>query len=211
MAIASFGHWPGGSPDSAVVNSAMQLQGNRESMANRLQEARIGQTGERLKQKRFGTVWPFFQGAFGDVMGKLGQNQGGTGAASAGGPHINTGPVISAPQLQEQANAMRSRGVQDTQTQQAAMARQAAGQGMGATSPLVQAMQNAAGYANLGRTEGGVSDLRTNAATTNAQHMLSAQQAAEEQFANRQKEQIARQQNLLNFLPGMLSSFGGFV
>lgn len=168
----------------------------------------IRQTPAYLQQERFNRVFPWLQNQIGSALGQFSSTVGGQ---SGQGPTITASPVVGPQQLQQNINAMRARGDMQAQTQARMNARNAAGNGMGAGSPLVSAMNQSAQMSNLAGQRANETNLRMQAATGNAQQMLQAQQAREGQFASRQQEDVERRRTVAGLYPQLLSSISGLV
>lgn len=163
----------------------------------------------RLQHERFGAVFPWLQGQLGGLMQGL---QGGfatPGGASGQGPEITAGPVWTQDQVQQQVNARTGANDQATAGRVRDMQQRLSARGFQSNSPLAQALeaqymgQNLAENATAGR------EIPWQAAQGNAQQLLAGQQAREDQYASRQREDIARRTphfGTLNQLIGMLGS-----
>lgn len=192
--------------DTDVMDQA-RLRAQSDQNVARMQ-AEAAKYPAQLQQERFNQVFPWLQGQIGGLMGNLSQSVGG---ASGQGPHISAGPTINPQMMQQQINAMRARSGQQLATQQRMNASQASARGMGAQSPLVQAMNNSAAMGARAQQMGGERDIRLGAATTNAEQTLRSQQAREAQFASRQGEDIERRRTTLGMFPQLFSSLSGLV
>jgi hypothetical protein len=164
-----------------------------------------------LKQQRFNQVFPWLQGMLGGTLGGI------KGPFTAGGAQIGTPPPISAgpvwdpQQIQQNVNASRATTDASTQAQMRQASQSAAGRGMGANGPLVQALQGQLQNQNLATNVGNEQSTRWNAALGNAGQLLKGQQAQEGQFAARQQEDIERRRPVLGFAGQLLSALGGLV
>lgn len=180
----------------------------REANQNRLAVQNLANLGEKNRMLRFNTVFPWLQN---QITGLQGQLTSSVGGQSGQGPPISAGPLVNPAMQQQQINAMRARSGMLQQTQAATNAREAAARGVGASSPLVMAMNNAGRAASLADMTAGERDIRLGNAQANAQHLLQAQQAREAQYANRMGEDIERRRTVLGMFPQLLNSISGLV
>lgn len=161
----------------------------------------------QMRQERFNTIFPWLQ----NQIGSFGSNMATAGGASPKSPEITVGGVFNPQQIQQQVNATRATNDRAMQSQNAQQTNKLAGQGFGANSPLLAALQGQNFAANLGTNTQAEQQLRTTAAQQNAQQVLGTQQARETQFANRQREDIERRKPYFGLYGQMLSSLGGLV
>lgn len=162
---------------------------------------------EKFSERKFDTVWPWLQGQFGTLSGQLAT----AGGASGQGPHISTGGVWNPQQVQQQVNATRAQNDRSMNTQNQKATNEVAGRGFGSSSPLLQAIYGQNFAANLGTNTQAEQQLRTTAAQQNAEHTLGTQQASEQQFSNRQQEDIARRKPYWQTYNTLLQSLAGMA
>lgn len=166
----------------------------------------------QLQQQRFGTVFPWMQQQFGNLMNQYGHPGGsGPGSGYGQGPNINVGGVWTPQQVQQQVNASRAHNDQATAAETRQMQGRMAGQGYGANSPLAAALAGQMQAQNLATNTQNTAQVRQNAAQLNAQHLLSTQQAAEQQYASRQQEAIAQQQIAAQRQNALIAALAGIV
>lgn len=168
----------------------------RLSAQNNLDMGILSQQG---RQTSLDKLLPLLGSAFGSV----------SGGGSLGGqqPMINTGPIYTPQQTQQQVN----RGVASNDSQFAGLLRMLANRfgsaGFSPNSPLFSALASQAGAQNIAANTNVRTQLPFDIASGNASHLLQSQSAAENQFSNRQQEQLAAQRNAV----AMLSSVLGIV
>lgn len=204
----------------AQLAASTQVQGfgSQEKIAagNQASQQAVAQTQAEaakypylLKDQHFQSLFPYLTNALSgksDVFNGYGGN-GQVGTA----PQINAGPVLSNPQIQQQVNAQRAANDQKTAGAIRTQQQQMGGRGYGSRSPLAMELGQGLLAGNLATNTANERDTRINAAQLNAQHLLSGQKAQEEQFANRQGEDIQRgqlRQGYLSSLLGLMGSFG---
>jgi hypothetical protein len=172
---------------------------NQQKLANIAANAQMYPA--TLQQQRFQQVFPWLE------------NQ--TGGPAPGGlpkaPTISTNPVLNSQQIQQQVNTQNANSDQSTATQNKAMQAGLAGRGVGAQSPLAQALTGAAQGQNLASKTANETQTRLGAATTNAQQVLQEQQAQQQQYQqnqqlliNQQAPYYARQNALLAAISGLV-------
>lgn len=136
------------------------------------------------------------------IMKQMGQGRGGPVGHQ---PTITPGAVWTPEQVQGQVNAARSGIDASTATQQRQAAQSTAGRGFGGSSPLLQALQSQIAGRGMASSADAERGIRWDAATGNAKHLLASQQAAEQQYANRQKEAIDRGSQMSYLLQALSS------
>ncbi len=178
-----------------------------------LDAARIGADaatlGARLQQQRFDTVFPWLQSQIGSFMSN--PNFATAGGASGPSPEITVGGVYNPQQIQQQVNASRAHNDQAAQTQMQSQAQQTAGRGFGSNSPLLQALQGQTQANNLATNTDNEREIRMGAAGQNAQHLLGTQQAREQQFSSRQREDIERRKPYWAYQTSLLGALAGMI
>ena len=168
----------------------------RLSAQNNLDMGILSQQG---RQTSLDKLLPLLGSAFGSA--------GGSGSLGGQQPMINTGPIYTPQQTQQQVN----RGVAANDSQFAGLLRMLAGRfggaGFSQNSPLLASLMSQAGAQNIAANTNVRTQLPFDIASGNASHLLQSQAAAENQFSNRQQEQLAAQRNAV----AMLSSVLGIV
>lgn len=168
----------------------------RLSAQNNLDMGILSQQG---RQTSLDKLLPLLGSAFGSA--------GGSGSLGGQQPMINAGPIYTPQQTQQQVN----RGVAANDSQFAGLLRMLAGRfggaGFSQNSPLLASLMSQAGAQNIAANTNVRTQLPFDIASGNASHLLQSQSAAENQFSNRQQEQLAAQRNAV----AMLSSVLGIV
>lgn len=175
-------------------------------------QAQASMFPHQLRQQRFDQVWPWAQQQFGGFNQLFGQSGGGQQVGTQ--PQIESNPIWGEQAIQQQVNARRSANDQGTAAQIRGMREDLGGRGFGSNSPLAQALATQYQMQNLATNTANERDFRFDAAQQNAQHVLRAQQALEEQYANRQMEDIQRQRNFISGLgtqASLLGALAGFI
>lgn len=186
----------GGGNLSGTTLNFDTLGKERLSAQNNLDMGILSQQG---RQTSLDKLLPLLGSAFGSM----------SGGGSLGGqqPAINAGPIYTPQQIQQQVN----RGVAGNDAQFAGLLRSLAGRfggaGFSQNSPLLAALMQQAGAQNIAANTNVRTQLPFDIASGNASHLLQSQAAAENQFSNRQQEQLAAQRNAV----AMLSSVLGIV
>jgi hypothetical protein len=159
----------------------------------------------QMQQQHWGALFPYLQQALG---GSFNQHVGGQSGA---GPRITAAPIWDQGRQQQQVNAMRAQGAQETQGQVNTMNDRLAGSGFGAKSPLAQALETQMRMGNQASVAGQVRDFHNTAAQQNSSHLLGAQQAQEGQYASRMNEDIERRRVTSGYRTGLLGMLGQFM
>lgn len=190
-------------------NFAGQQKGlDRDSQMAQLKQSQAPEMQKLAMQNaHWGALFPYLQKALGGMGGFSSK----VGGASGAGPRISGGPVFGQQMQQDQVNNLRAQGAQETAGGVQSMQNRLAGSGFGARSPLAAALESQMGMANQANVANQVRDYRQNAAQTNAQHTLGAQQAQESQYSNRMQEDIARRRNTIGYQQGLLGMLGQFL
>lgn len=164
-----------------------------------------------LAQQRFNQVYPWVQGQFGNLTGNgglFGQNN----AGSVGqGPAINTGPVWSPSQIQQQVNNQTAQNDAATGGQLKQINQSTAGRGFGSNSPLAQALGVAAQGQNRATNTQNAQQTQWNAAQGNAQQQLAGQGLQEQQYESQQQQATARGGIIAGSYNALLASLAGMA
>lgn len=181
--------------------------GNQKDIAGI--QARAAELPAQLQQGRFDKLFPLLSGQ----LGQLGSWQSGYAGAGPQGaqPQIGAGPVYSEGQVQQQVNAQRAANDAGTAGKVRQMQGELAGRGFGSRSPLAMMLQQGYQGQNLQANTANEQQTRWNAASGNAQQLLAAQQAQENQYASRQEEDIKRNQVRLGSMNALLGALAGMV
>lgn len=194
--------------------AALSAQTSQQGYASQERQANIAaQASEypaQLQQERFQTVMPYFTQALQGLQGQGSYAYKGQGQVGSQ-PTITAAPVFTNQQIQQQVNSQRSqadsRGQQDIRTQRADLA----GRGYGANSPLAAALESATMGRSMNAGATAERETRLGSAQANASQLLQGQQAQEQQFSNRQSEDIDRNKAYTGALAAMLGSFGQLI
>lgn len=150
-----------------------------------------------------------FNARFHTLRGLMGAANGMGGAQVGTAPTITAGPVWDQNQLQARVNQGRAQNDQATATKIKSMNEGLAGRGYGSHSPLAAALQGQYEGANMGQNAALENNLRWNTAEGNAQHLFQTQMGQEQQFANRQNENIDRRKIGAGSWSALVSALGG--
>lgn len=127
--------------------------------------------------------------------------------APAGQPMINAGPVYNAEQQSQLINqAIGQNAMQQGTANQQAINHLNAGGFAGAGSPKAMALQNQNAAARMMADTNARTSIPLQLADKNAQHLLDAQRAQEQQYANRQNERLTGQGQQFGFMGNLLNS-----
>jgi hypothetical protein len=186
--------------------SALERQLAGMQQAGETQRAQISAAASRypstLKQQRFNQVSPWLQGQYNTPV-DIGQSQA--------GPAIDASPIWGEGQIQGRVNAMRGANDAATAGKMRGMQQQVAGRGFGSNSPLAQALGAGMQASNLATNTQGENDLRWQAAQGNKQFVLQAQQAQEQEAADRNQEDIQRRQMQAQRQNAIIAAMAGIV
>lgn len=129
----------------------------------------------------------------------------------AGQPPISGSPALTPQQIAAQRSNIFASNAQQAAGQQMAAANSAAGRGLGAQSPLIQALN--ASFSNQALARSGDQSLQweLGASQQNADHRLAASIAQEQQFAARRNEALTAQQNAMNYQTNLLQALAGML
>lgn len=185
----------------------------REGYANQTGIANIQAEASKypyiLKQQRFDKIFPLISGYISDPNKFLSSYN--TSSQTGQQPTISDAPIYNDQRIQEQVNATRAQNDAAMASRNAQLQRDAAGRGAGSRSPLVEQLMNSNYAQNLAGNTQAEQQLRFDAAGKNAQQVLAAQKAREEQYANRQNEGIERGKVGVSALSSLLSGISGLV
>jgi hypothetical protein len=180
-------------------------QDARQREANQL-NFRASVLPHNQRQSRFNTVW----GALGGQMGNmLGGSSSYTGRGQVGQqPRIDARPVYSQGQIQQQVNARTAANDAGTASRVQQMQNSMAGRGFGSNSPLAMALQGNMMNANVAANLANERETRLGSAQANTDAVFRGQQAQEQQFASRQREDIERNRNMVSLIGSLGSLIG---
>src|SRR5262245_962930 len=189
---------------------AGQEDANRIAVANIAAEA--SKYPHLLRQQRWNTLFPYMQR-------DLQEAQSGQAFAAYGGlkgdpgprPYISDAPVYSDQMIQERVNAQRSASDAALQSRQAQTARQMAGRGYGARSPLAMALSEAAYGQNLAGNTAAEQQMRLEAAKANAEQVLKAQGLRSEAYTQDVQADVERKKTLASYLTQLRAPIYGSI
>lgn len=191
---------PGGGMSQHDMFSQQQ---QHDAQANQLQLAKMPLD---YQQNRFNTLFPYLTSQMG--QGNAAYSVGGQSGA---GPQISAAPIWNGNQIQQQVNSARATNDQTMATRTRASQASLAGRGFGANSPLAQAMAAQFGMQNLVQNQNADRDIRWNAAQGNSEQVLKGQQAQEQQYSNRQGEDIERRKTFASTHNALLGALAGLM
>lgn len=160
------------------------------------------------QMSRFNAILPLLTGQ----LGQLGNG----GAFRAGGentapPPISAGPTLNPQQIQQQVNQSNANVDKSTASNIQHSNESLGGRGFGSNSPLARALEQ--GYQNngLATRTGNETNLRLNAAQSNAGQLLNSQQALSNQWATGNDLDIKRRQPYIQQQTALLGALAGMV
>lgn len=193
----------------AQLQAGTAQSGFATSERNTQTQAEAAKLPAELQQQRFGQVFPYLRDAL-DGTGSGSDKY--TGAGQVGTqPRIDATPVWNDAQIQQQVNTMRAGNDASTAGKVRGMQAANAGRGLGANSPLSQALGAMYQGQGLQANTAGETSTRLNSAQANATQLLAGQKAQEGQFASRQAEDIQRNQVRLQSRNALLGALSGLV
>ena len=202
------------SKSTSYSHGAFETQGGNTSRPESFSTTGSEQSGinagayaQDLRQQRFNAIFPWLQGQ----IGNFGSNFATAGGQSPKSPEINVGGVWNPQQIQQRVNAARSQNDQAMRTMQRGQQEQLGGQGFGANSPLLAALQGQTAASNLATNTANEREVRNTAAEQNAKHVLGTQSAREAQFASRQQEDIERRKPYFALYGSLINSLSGLA
>jgi hypothetical protein len=141
--------------------------------------------------------------------GSYANGYNGTGSVGGPEPTITAAPVWTQQQINQQVNSQNANVDAQVGSQTRDMQQGLAGRGFGSNSALSNSL--AMGYQGQGLQQKMSNQQQTNwnAAQGNAQQLLSSQQAQEQQYANRQQEDIGRHQVVAGRDNAIVAALGG--
>lgn len=176
--------------------------------------ANVGGQNERFNKgldwskDKFGQIFGYIQGQAGGLGGSASPSELAIDYGSA--PQIDTSPVFTQRQIQENVNNAVGLVDQRTAAQGANLARNGAARGIGSrSSPLIQALTQQNQAIGNGAAADSELNFRTNAAQKNADQRLAAQQAASQGWNQQQALKLQSQKNVLDFNSALLSALSG--
>jgi hypothetical protein len=200
----------GGAPTQGVGGQTTQrvMMADPDIAAQGAQQQSLLKQQNDYKNQRFGQVMPLFQQA----MNGMAQSQRGlVGGDSGQGPHIPGGPIWSQDAVQQNLNANRAQIDQQTATNNKTMQGNMAGKGFGARSPLAMALEQQGAQSGMAQKADYAREFVPQTRQANATFGLQVGQAQENQFAQRQSEDIARRQALASTQNSLLQALGGLM
>jgi hypothetical protein len=180
---------------------------NDTALATAQMQADASRYPHDLAMQRFNAVFPHLTAQQGALQ-RLLQGSAGVGGAQ---PAISQSPLYSQQGVQEQVNKSRAANDAATFGRVRDMRAGLAGRGAGAQSPLASQLEAMYQGQNLQANTQQESDLRFRSQEGNARHLLAAQQAAEQQYASRQEEDIRRRQVGAQAYAALVSALAGLA
>lgn len=165
----------------------------------------------QLQQERFNQVFPYLSQQLAGAGSYAGGGGGGGSARGGGGGGGPGGQVYNPDQIQQQVNAQRATNDQATAGRTRSMQQQMAARGYGANSPLAQELGIGLANQNLQSNTDVERQTRFDAAKANADQAMKSAQLGETSYANRQQEDIARQQIYQSKYNALLAALSGLV
>jgi len=156
------------------------------------------------KNNRFNTIW-------GSIQGQLGGLNQSVGGQSPPSPPMGGGQIWGAQDIQQNLNANRASTDRQVATQNANMQGSLAGRGFGSRSPLAAALETQTAMSGMGQKADYARQFVPQARQQNANYGLQVGQAREQQFANRQNEDIERRRTTVGQQTSLLNALAGLV
>lgn len=169
------------------------------------QQQKLQQMNIDWQKQKFGAGMSLL----GKQLAGMQQQNGLVGGASGAGPHIPGGPLWTQQAINQKVNANAAHVDQETATNQKDLAGQMAGKGFGARSPLAMALAQQGQQSAMGQKADYNRQFLPQARQQNAQFDLGVGQAQEQQFAQRNQEDIQRRQALYGQQNSLISALGG--
>lgn len=203
------------------LQSSLATMANTTTQQGQQLQYQAAQLPYQWANQVFGQVFPIIQGLAGNITGAGGA--GGAGGAagapagyssllsalnnssgSAGGvgtqPALPNSSVLTPDMIQQQINNSMAANQQSTANQSRALQSKLAGQGYGANSPLLQAMQSGLQSGLLGANANTDLNTRLQAAQANATQANTVSGLGEQQYVDQNQANFNRQQAALNYL-----------
>lgn len=177
---------------------ALKLQEEGQKDASELARAKFG-----WQQGVFNQLSPFAM----QMMGQAGP----VGGQTAPQPHVNTSPLYSAQQIQQQVNAGTAQNDQRTATLMKQLMGGSAARGFGGQSPALQAQQTQLGIANMGENARTAREVPMQFIQGNADQAYRTDRLLQDQWAQGQDVDIRRRQSQLQAMASAMGLLGQFA
>lgn len=187
-------------------NAANRQFEGEQGAAQRALQLQLGMAPINFAQQKFNTVMPLISG----LMGGVRANMGG-GGAMAPQPSMGSGDIWTQAQIDQQVNAAKAGNAQQASTASHNAARQTAGRGFGANSPLLAALQGQIQMGQMGTDADAERGIRLDSAKANAQNRLATGSLAEQKWLDAQDQNLRRQQLAFSGPASLLGALSGFA
>lgn len=184
--------------------NADRLAATARADQDRAVQLQLGMAPINLKRDIFGQVSPLLTGLMSGTTERV-------GGQSEAAPSITRGPVWTADQIQQQVNAGQSANLAAADTQNRAAATKMAGQGFGARSPLLAALQGATNMQAQAANTDTDRQTRWDAAQGNADSTYRTDQLATQAWNQAQEQDIARRQMQTTYAGNLASVLASLV
>lgn len=193
--------------DTSFANTLANVLGGLGTTSIGIQPQMLA---EENKQARFDETFPFIQQQFGNFWDTYGQGAPGGGPVGEQ-PRIDTGPLYTPAEEEAKVNQALGQNAQAEASANRASAESLGGRGFTGSSPQQAAItaRNAVGR-SIADTRART-DIPLQLRQPSRAHQLQAQGLAEQQFSNRQQEELARQRNQLALINPLIQSLVGFI
>lgn len=186
-----------------------QFEGSQGD-ANRALQLQLGMAPINFAQSKFNAVMPL-------ISNLLGPGGAGGGFGGAGGGALSqqqrtaVGDLWTPQQIDQQVNAAKASNAQSASSASTNAARQTAGRGFGANSPLLAALQGQINASQMGQNAEADRNIRLSGAQANAQNRLQTGTLAEQQWQDAADQAYKRQALGFSGPASLLSALGSFV
>lgn len=172
-----------------------------------MQAARLGHD-----QNKFNALLNAIGGNGGNARWSSSGGMRGTAGIGGQGPRIDSGPIYNQGQINETVNREKAANAEGIQNEITRNEGDLSGRGFNMQgSPLSQYFQTSANQRRLATDTDIGYKVPFDLAKDNAQHVLKTQVANEEQFASRQREEIARDQIRSGQRNSLLAALAGLM
>lgn len=158
-----------------------------------------------LGAQKLGLISPYVKSVLGSTVGSQ------VGGQAGPQPAINTNPIYSPQQIQQQMNAAFSSNDSRTATLMKQLMESSAARGFGGNSPAMQAQQTQLGIANNVANATAQREIPLQYAQPNADQAYRVNQLQQTQWQQQQDQDIRRRQIQQQQLGQLLGFFGSFA
>lgn len=184
--------------------------------ASRANQMSIANLPYAFKNRVFDTVSPLLSGLMNGQGSAFSFGQ--VGGTNTPQPQITAAPVYTDQQTNQQVNNQQSQNASKAAAQMRTNSTGLAGQGWGANSPLLAALNSGVQNQLMASNATAARETPFMAAQANAKQLLAGQQAQESQWGDLQQADIARRQQQLqaqsqaqNYTTSLISALAGMV